>query len=326
MLLCREPVSNKKNDGVFYDSCDRCESCRLFEAGGHPDFNLVYKELREHTRDGKGTKPPLDLQIDVIREFLIEKVNSRPVMSNRSVYVVCESEKLSSQAQNALLKVLEEPPAYCCIILLCTRLDKLLRTILSRCQILRFGAIDESRIVQELRGLGVEEEEALYWARFVEGSIGEAIDWASVEGEWGRCYAIKRELVERLVGHELADSVEFAEFLVGWSRKICESWWGRDKSVSKKDIARRAQKGLLRMVGLAFSDVMKLDAGCSEGLVNEDQRREMKKLAGLLDVDEATRRVSKTYESMQWVDRNVNEKLIFEELLLNFAGSGILRG
>ena len=58
MLLCKNPVT----ENSFTDSCGSCQSCRQFEAGSHPDFHLIYKELREFTTDGKGKKTPVDLR------------------------------------------------------------------------------------------------------------------------------------------------------------------------------------------------------------------------------------------------------------------------
>ena len=65
----------KKDD--FADSCGNCESCRLFDAGSHPDFEHVYKELIKFTKDGKDKDTPVDFPIDVVREFLLEKVNQQ---------------------------------------------------------------------------------------------------------------------------------------------------------------------------------------------------------------------------------------------------------
>ena len=75
LLLCSDRrCETDENGRLFYDSCGRCASCRAFENQVHPDFNLVYKELLEFTRDGKTRNPPRQLTIDVVREFLIEKV------------------------------------------------------------------------------------------------------------------------------------------------------------------------------------------------------------------------------------------------------------
>ncbi|HDZ68794.1 MAG TPA: hypothetical protein ENH43_00020, partial [Phycisphaerales bacterium] len=158
----------------FADSCGSCQSCRLLEAGSHPDFNPVYKELRQFTKDGKEKKTPLDLPVDVIREFLIAKVPNRPTLSERKVFVVSEAEKLNASSQNCLWKVLEEAPEYCSIILLCTRLEKLWPTTKSRCQTIRFSTLDEERIIEKLKEMGIEETPAHYFARLAQGSLGRA--------------------------------------------------------------------------------------------------------------------------------------------------------
>jgi DNA polymerase-3 subunit delta' len=167
VLLCENPVV--END--FTDSCGLCRSCQLFEAGSHPDFNHVYKELVEFTRDNKGRKTPVDLPIDVIREFLIEKVSVRPTLSKRKVFVVSEAERLNDASQNSLLKVLEEPPEYCCIVLLCTRMERLLPTTKSRCQMIRFAPIAEDRIIKKLTEMGIEQRLGRYFARLAQGSL-----------------------------------------------------------------------------------------------------------------------------------------------------------
>ena len=172
LLLCQNPRLKKDKSEPFADSCGSCESCTLLEAGSHPDYAYVYKELREYTRDGKDKPPPVDLPIDVIREFLIEPVAIRPARSRRKVFVVSEAEKLNVNSQNALLKVLEEPPHYCTIILLCTRLEQLLPTTKSRCQTIRFGPIDDARIVSQLTGMGLGAKEAAFFARLAQGSLG----------------------------------------------------------------------------------------------------------------------------------------------------------
>src|SRR3990170_8085479 len=61
LLLCTDPVSPSVPTGIRHDSCGQCRSCVLVEAGAHPDFHLVYKELKEFTEDGKGKGPPVDL-------------------------------------------------------------------------------------------------------------------------------------------------------------------------------------------------------------------------------------------------------------------------
>ena len=177
LLLCKNPVKR----GDFTDSCGDCASCRAFDAGSHPDFEHVYKELIEFTKDGKDKDPPVEFPIDVVREFVIEKVSQRPALSTRRVFVLSEAEKLNNESQNCLLKVLEEPPSYCCIILVCTRPDKLLPTIRSRCQILRFGPIAEDKIIEKLHQPGLGEKQAKFLARFADGCLGLACTYSQLD-------------------------------------------------------------------------------------------------------------------------------------------------
>ena len=323
MLLCENKQTVQK-DPVFTDSCGQCHSCRTFDGGGHPDFRPIYKELVQYTKEGKNKKTPVDMPISVIREFLIDKVANRPTMGDFVVYIIDEAEKVNASSQNALLKVLEEPPGYCVIILLCSRLDKMLPTTLSRCQLVRFGPIDQAKIIETLMTEGFAESEAVYWARFSQGSLGRALSWATLEIKDDSTYAIKKQLLEKLASLELADAVDMAEWMGKTARTISGAWTKRAESVSTTDITRRAQKGLIQMVIAVLNDVMKLQIGQAEELVNEDQKQCIQTISGRYDAELAARHTEMCYQIHRWVDSSVNEKLIFEQLLLNLSNSDIL--
>ncbi len=315
LILCKDKI---ENEGSF-DSCGVCESCKAFAAGTHPDFNHIYKELIGFTKAGKGKKTPVELPIDVLREFVIEKVALKPKLAESCVYVISEAEKLNNASQNALLKVLEEPPGYCFIILVCTKTEKLLPTTRSRSQIITFGAIDEEKIVAELLERQVPKAEAVYWARFAQGSLGMATKWASFSQEGTDCFEIKKELVCKLAGCQLIDALEFAGWLGAQSNQIAKVWIKQQEDVSTSDINRQVQKGLFMMIIAALNDAMKFNSGAKESLVNSGQLKEIKILADKFDAESSADRIEKAYKTMSWVDANVNEKLIFEQLLLNYA-------
>ena len=320
LLLCKEPVK----DGDFSDSCGQCESCRLFEAGDgstHPDFIHVYKELIQFTRDGKGKKTPIELPKDVIREFLVEQVFSKPTLSARRVFVVSEAEKLNPHSQNSLLKTLEEPPGYCCIILLCTRLDKLLPTTRSRCQTIRFGPIDEKIIVERLQEQGVDGDAGRYFARFSEGSIGFALQLGQLQAGGADIYRAKRELVSSVSKYKYSDSLDLAEKFLAESKKIADAWGKKDPAISKSDINRRANKLIIRMLTALLQDAMKLGIDAGVTLTNFDQSRDVENLARRLDPEQAGEKIADCSRSLFWLESDVNEKLIFEQLLLNLAVS-----
>jgi DNA polymerase-3 subunit delta' len=351
-------AKSKKQEGE--EACGECESCRLFEGEGHPDFHHIYKELSQFTEEGKGKTTPVAFPIDVVREFLIEKVAGTPVVSKRKVFVLSEAEKMLGPAQNALMKVLEEPPADCHIILLCTRLDKLLPTTLSRCQVVRFGEISEEKIIEQLGERGVDATAARYWARYTGGSLGRAIWWGGLQLGEQNCYAVKRELVSRVANLELGDSVELAQWMSDTGKAIVDAWEdevGEEKTINRSDIGRRVSRGLIYMVATVFSDAMKKENPKSEvrnpkqetkhefsndpkmaqhtvplqqekerdgSIVNVDQMEEIEKVAGRFDVEGCAEVVAEAYKAMNWIEASVNEKLVLEDLLLSIGGCGIV--
>jgi DNA polymerase III delta' subunit len=321
LLLCEKPVMEED----FADSCGSCRSCGLFEAGSNPDFDHIYKELREFTEDGKGKPPPVDLPIDVIREFLIAKVSTRPTLSQRKVFVVSEAERLNISSQNCLLKVLEEPPEYCCIVLLCTRLEKLLPTTKSRCQTIRFGPVDECRIIERLQEMGLGGKQARYFARLAQGSLGAACRWAELESADANLYEAKKGIVKSLAGYELADALDLAQELLGESKRIATVWTSLDKTTSRTDINRRAMKVLVRIIISALHDAMRLTVTPAEEAVNFDQKEQIDKLAARFDAEQVAEKISDCYRLLTWIESSVNEKLIFEHLLLSLADSDTMR-
>jgi len=315
VLLCQNRTENTDQ----YDSCDTCKSCQLFDANSHPDFQLVYKELIEFTKDGKGRKTPVFLPIDVVRQFLLEKAFARPTLSKSRVFIITEAEKLNTAAQNCLLKILEEPPANCYIILICNRLEKLLPTVKSRCQAINFGPIDAEHIITRLKELGLNDNQSSYWARLSDGSLGSACQWANLELNDADCFAAKTELVNSLVELQLPKAVKLAERLGQMSKSISSVWADLEENTSKTDINRRVQKQLVKMIIAVFSDIIKINVGLDTELINTDQKSQIDKLAERIDAESAAEFIEKAYKTMRWIDSSVNEKLIFEELLLNLV-------
>ena len=324
LLLCKSPKQEQGGSQTFADSCGSCESCTLFEADSHPDYAHVYKELLEFTADGKGRKPPVDLPIDVIREFLIQQVSTRPSLSARKVFVISEAEKLNISSQNALLKVLEEPPHYCTIILLCTRLERLLPTIKSRCHIVRFGPVDEGRIISHLTGMGLGREQAVFFARLSQGSLGLACQWARLELAGVELFSIKRNVVAALTRLELIDTLDVAEQLQGHVKQIASGWANLDKATSKTDLNRRAQKTVVQILICALHDAMTLPLAGDKHLINADQATQIADLASRFDPEEAIRGIGDGYEMLRWIEASVNERLIFERFLLRLVPSAIM--
>jgi DNA polymerase-3 subunit delta' len=317
LLLCKKPV--KKDD--FADSCGQCESCRIFEAGSHPDFEHVYKELIKFTKDGKDKDAPVDFPINVVREFVIDKVNRKPAFSTQRVFVLSEAEKLNKQSQNCLLKVLEEPPSYCCIILICTRPEALLPTIRSRCQILRFGPIDEKKIIEKLGQTGLGEKQAKYFARLADGSLGVAETYSQLEAAGANVYKTKTDIVNTLADFEYKDALELAEAIQKQSKEIAGIWAKLAEGTSVKDIGRKATGIILQMMISVFHDAMMTGAGASGTIVNFEQAEQIKKIAKQFNPEQAAQKIAECFKTLHYLESSANEKLILEQLLLNLAQS-----
>lgn len=343
VLLCEHRQSDLSS---FIDSCGYCKSCKLFEGDSHPDFHHIYKELYWFTEEGsskggraeieaaqsieadldeespevedkkkkKKVKAVVQLPISVIREFFLDKVNLKPSMGKNSVYVISETEKLNASSQNAMLKVLEEPPAHCIIILLCSGLEKLLPTTRSRCQIVRFGSIDEQIIVDKLIDMGAQDKQSLFWARWTNGSLGRAIRWHNLD-----VYDTKLELIKRLCRFVLSDTVEFAEWLSAQSKAYSSKWAEDDARQSKSDITRMVQKALIDMIVSAYTDSIKLGCGMVDKLTNFDQVDEIKRLMAINDGDESSFKIENCQKTKYMIDSSVNEKLLWEQLLINLG-------
>jgi DNA polymerase III subunit delta' len=314
LLLCKTPV--EKND--FADSCRNCESCRVFDGGSHPDFEHIYKELIKFTKDGKDKETPVEFPIDVVREFVLDKVNQRPALSARRVFVLTEAEKLNNESQNCLLKVLEEPPSYCCIILICTRPETLLPTIRSRCQILRFGPIDEKKIIEVLQQTGLAEKQAKFFARLTDGSLGLAQAYSQLEAAGANIYKIKTDIVNTMADFEYKNALEAAEEIQKQSKEIADIWGKLAAGTSKKDINRKSIAIIIRIIISLFHDVM-ITGVAGDKIVNLDQQEQIKKIARKYNPEQAAQKIAECFKTFQYIEASVNERLIFEQLLLNLA-------
>jgi len=296
------------------------------DAGSHPDYAHVYKELLQYTRDNKDKKTPVDLPIAVIREFLIDQVSSRPLMSSRKVYVISEAQKLNANSQNALLKVLEEPPSYCTIILLCTRLEDLLPTIRSRCQIVRFGPVEEKRVVKQLTAEGLASREAVFFARLAQGSLGLACQWSRLERDGVGLFATKRDLIGSLANLTLAEVPGVVDRIQEAAKAIAGGWGALDKATSKSDLTRRAQRTLIQILICALYDVAVHHVAAERPMVNADQGPQIAALAQRLGPEQAIEGVREGYEMLRWLDDNANERLILERLLFRLSRWAIMAG
>lgn len=152
------------------DACGTCRSCSQAESGNHPDIIKVVHEK------------PNSIGVDEIRDQIVNDVQIKPYSSPYKIYIVPDAEKMTVQAQNALLKTIEEPPAYAVIMLLTTNAELFLPTILSRCVMLALRPVPDEQVKKYLmEHIQVPDYQADVCVAFAQGNIGKAVQLASSE-------------------------------------------------------------------------------------------------------------------------------------------------
>lgn len=150
------------------DPCNACHSCHQAESGNHPDIIRVTHEK------------PSTISVDDIRRQVNEDIQIKPYQGPYKIYIIAEADLMTVQAQNALLKTIEEPPAYAVIFLLTENAEALLPTITSRCVMLKLRNIKNTLIRKYLmETMHVPDYKADMCTAFAQGNMGRAIMLAS---------------------------------------------------------------------------------------------------------------------------------------------------
>lgn len=187
-LLCEKGKS---------EPCMQCHACKQVLSGNHPDLIYVTHEK------------PASIGVDDIREQINDTIMVRPYSSYYKIYIVDEAEKMTIQAQNALLKTIEEPPSYGVILLLTTNPEGFLATVLSRCVQLKLKPLNDEVVKEYLiQSIGVEESQAEIYAAFSRGNLGKAIHLANSE-EFRRMYYEILHLLKHLKDTDISDLLDY---------------------------------------------------------------------------------------------------------------------
>lgn len=155
MILCENYNNNDLKE------CEHCKSCIEFEGNNNPDFKIIEPEGRV-------------IKIEQIREMQ-NKIIEKPIISNKKVYIINDADTMTKEAQNCLLKTLEEPPEYIVIILIVSNESKMLTTIKSRCMKIQFQNIQEEIVKQYLQKNCQIENISENILKLCDGSIGKAL-------------------------------------------------------------------------------------------------------------------------------------------------------
>jgi DNA polymerase III delta' subunit len=336
-LLCEAP--DLASDA---DACGRCRSCRMMQADSHPDYHLIHRGLHElHPERSVRATRGLFITVDVIRHFLLEHASLRPLMGRRRVFVIREAERMNEDAQNALLKTLEEPAAQTCLILVSSSADRLLATIRSRCQMISFNLLPKSFVIEQLEARSADPQAAALLAGLAQGRVGVALDWLR-----GRLLDCSGPLVAALEAADLMEIDSFAKVLVEQAAELAarlnaktqpadadeddpsDDGASDDEEKQAKatptDQLRDALKLVLMLAGGVLRDVLYLRRNDRGTLLFSGSAKPLEQLASRRSEDLLLDSIRAVAETEVMLDRNVAPQLACERLAAVLSGAVLI--
>ncbi len=237
--------------------------------------------------------------VDDIRE-IVEEINKKPFEGDKKVIIIYDGNKLTVQAQNALLKTIEEPPKGVFIILLCESLELILDTIKSRCQIYKLSPLTKNEIrlyIDNINDNGISEDE-----------INAAIVYS--EGIPGKAEAFLRDSLLKELRNTLVDLL----FLLtkGNTRELLDF---ESKLVTYKD----KKEDILNILASFIRDIIiykEIDE--VTGLINGDKIESIKKIAIEMSYKKLNNIIDKIGEARKSLQSNSNFQLTIRVMLIGF--------
>ena len=308
------------------------------EHGAHPDLTWVVPSGAHVMR------------VDDVEEPVVSAATRTPFESRKRVFVLERVDLMNDEVANRMLKTLEEPPPFVHLILLTSALGRVLETVVSRCQLVRFDPLPAERLAAELQAEGVEPERALACARLALGNGERARFLASDEGE-----AVRAE-VEALVRNALGGEESVAE--EPWRLVLARAEArraaaeeraaaeraerlelepkGRDRRALERELeeaakreGRRARTGLLdialELASLTFRDLVCLAEGADEAVLARDRLATLAADARSRDPRRLRTAAERCEETRESLELNVSEDLALQALtfrLRRLVGSG----
>jgi len=257
------------------DSCDRCNSCLKIDKNEHPDFHLI--DINEISDA---------IKIEYIRQ-LQKEINLKPYEARYKVFIINHAENLTAEAQNAVLKTLEEPPQHSLIILIASNPKFLFKTIISRCQIFKFNSLPRLRLEQILKeNYQLDNNLAHFLAYFSEGRIGRAIVLKDTD-----ILREKNRIIDQFVS-------------------LKKSGLGNLALQNRQEL-----RGCLDILSGWFRDLYLIKIGMPHSeLINIDRKNELLSFMqrySFSDLDEIINSIS---DSLSYLEQNVNIKLLLSKL------------
>jgi len=270
------------------EACEDCQSCTEISKQSSPDLKII-EPIKS------------SIKIEQIREMRKE-IGLKPFKNKKKIYIIDKAEKMTLEASNCLLKTIEEPPYYAIIILICSKIDPILPTIVSRCQIVNFGLITSLKIKELLLNKinNLEKGKAEIISKLAQGSIGKAFK-LSTDKE----YFIRREEVINYLS-----AISPGKYSDDIFAKV-------EKIVSEID---RIEE-ILEMVKLWYRDTLIIkNTGDQKYIANCDKLEILEEKSQIYSQEILIDILDYLEKVEEYLMKNVNKRLILERLYIKMVG------
>lgn len=271
-------------EGTGVRPCGECHSCRQAESGNHPDIIYIRHEK------------PTSIGVEDIREQLTGDIQIRPYNGRYKIYMIPDAERMTVQAQNAILKTIEEPPEYAVIILMTTNEQVFLDTIRSRCVVLNLKPVPDEQVKSYLmEQIQIPDYQADICVAFAQGNIGKAVRLASSE-DFSAIKSSAMQLIRNAGKMEISDLIDYVKEV-------------QEYKISIQDY--------LDILALWYRDMVYFKATRDiDGIVFQDEIRTIRETVKVCSY-EGVEEVMKAIESAKTrLNANVNFDLTMELLFL----------
>ena len=289
ILFAKGILCENLRDG--YIPCNQCNNCKRIEHGNHPDVHLVEP-------DGQSIKKH---QI----QSLQEEFSKTGVESKRKIYILVHADKMTINAANSLLKFLEEPNALSVAILLTEQIQRILPTILSRCQTISFTPLAPNKMAEQLIVNGIKKSDAPKIAQLT-NNYEEALLLSS--DEWFvQAQKIVVKLYKIIKGNPL-------DALISLQRE----WFIHFKEKDQYD------RGLDLLL-LLYKDLLYIQLGKYEQIVHINEKELLEASALKLSQNLLIEKITAIFEAKRKLQSNMNPQLLMEQLVLKLQeGSSVV--
>lgn len=276
-LVCKNPF-----DG---DSCGFCKQCSLIEKGKNIDLHIIEPE-------GKGGK----IKIESVRKIL-PIVRFDPVYSKFKFVLIDNCEKLTDEAANSLLKILEEPPSKTLFCLITSNPEMLLSTIVSRSQKICFSEVQREKIMSLLmKKEGVSIEDAFFASSLAGGSPSLALQYLQLP-----FLKRRKEILERFISLNIKEPDKIIEF-------------GETLFREKDNIPH-----ILNLIKIFYRDILMIELNKEEEVMNKDIINEIKDFTIRMDIRKIITSLKKIQKAEEALNLYINNKLISNWLFFNLV-------